>query len=52
MSEGGGLAAETEDIEVLEMPFAEAVTMLEKGEIKDAKTIMLIQYARLARIMD
>jgi len=45
-SEGGGVD-EDEDIEVLELKFSEAWTMMEKGEIKDAKTIMLLQYAKI-----
>ncbi|HEX3934104.1 MAG TPA: NUDIX domain-containing protein [Puia sp.] len=44
--EGGGLETEQEEIEVLEMPFAEAMRMVRTGEIKDAKTIMLLLYAR------
>jgi nudix-type nucleoside diphosphatase (YffH/AdpP family) len=44
---GGGLADEGEDIEVLELPLDEAVAMIEDGRIVDAKTIMLLQYARL-----
>jgi len=44
---GGGLADEGEDIEVLELPFAEAVAMMQDGRIQDAKTIMLLQYAQL-----
>ncbi|MCL6272911.1 GDP-mannose pyrophosphatase NudK [Muricauda sp. 2012CJ35-5] len=47
VSEGGGVDDETENIEVLEMPFAQALIMMESGEIKDAKTIMLLQYAQL-----
>ena len=47
VSEGGGADDETENIEVLEMPFAQALNMMESGEIKDAKTIMLLQYAQL-----
>lgn len=46
-SAGGGLAQEGEDIEVLRLPFAEAIRMVESGEIADAKTIMLLQYAEL-----
>ena len=45
---GGGDAAEGEDIEVLEMPLAAAVTMIGSGEIQDGKTIMLLQHAALA----
>jgi nudix-type nucleoside diphosphatase (YffH/AdpP family) len=44
---GGGLADEGEDIEVLELPFAEALAMMQDGRICDAKTIMLLQYAQL-----
>ncbi|MBS0275712.1 MAG: NUDIX domain-containing protein [Proteobacteria bacterium] len=44
---GGGLADEGEDIEVLELPFAEAVARMQDGRICDAKTIMLLQYAQL-----
>lgn len=45
-SEGGGVD-EDEDIDVLEMKFSEAWAMMERGEIKDAKTIMLMQYAKI-----
>jgi GDP-mannose pyrophosphatase NudK len=44
---GGGLADEGEDIEILRLPFAEALRMVESGEIADAKTVMLLQYAEL-----
>lgn len=44
---GGGLHAEGEDIEVLELPFDEALAMANDGRIVDAKTIMLLQYAAL-----
>ena len=44
---GGGIEHEQEDIEVLEIPFAEAMQMMDSGEIKDGKTIMLLQYAKL-----
>ncbi len=46
-SEGGGSMEETENIEVLEMPFKEAVAMMKSGEIRDAKTIMLLQYVQI-----
>ena len=45
--EGGGLASEQENIEVLEYPFNEAYQMITSGEITDAKTIMLLQYAKI-----
>jgi ADP-ribose pyrophosphatase len=45
--EGGGLAEEHEDIEVIEVKMADAVAMIERGEICDAKTIMLLQWLQL-----
>ncbi|MDH3322590.1 MAG: GDP-mannose pyrophosphatase NudK [Flavobacteriaceae bacterium] len=48
---GGGLDSEHEDIEILEMDFSKAIQMIENGEIKDAKTIMLLQYAQLNQLM-
>ncbi|HZS09659.1 MAG TPA: GDP-mannose pyrophosphatase NudK [Blastocatellia bacterium] len=42
-NDGGGV--EEEDIEVLEIKFADALAMIESGEIRDGKTIMLLQYA-------
>ncbi|RYF93960.1 MAG: NUDIX domain-containing protein [Caulobacteraceae bacterium] len=47
VSEGGGEADEGEDIEVLERDIDAAMAMVASGEIRDAKTIMLLQYARL-----
>lgn len=47
VSEGGGLAEEHENIEVLEYPFNEAYQMIASGKITDAKTIMLLQYAKI-----
>jgi nudix-type nucleoside diphosphatase (YffH/AdpP family) len=44
---GGGLAEEGEDIEVLEVPWAEALAMVDDGRIADGKTIMLLQWAAL-----
>lgn len=44
---GGGDAGEGEDIEVLEMPLAQALAMIARGEIQDGKTIMLLQHAAL-----
>ncbi len=45
--EGGGLAHEGEDIEVLELPLTTALAMVQSGEIQDGKTIMLLQHAAL-----
>ena len=51
-SDGGGLADEQENIEVLEMLFDKAYEMIASGEIKDAKTIMLLQYAKINKLID
>lgn len=45
--EGGGMAHEGEDIEVLELPLTEALAMVQRGAIQDGKTIMLLQHAAL-----
>lgn len=47
ISLGGGLEEEHEEIEVLEINFETALTMVSKGEINDAKTVVLLQYAKL-----
>jgi GDP-mannose pyrophosphatase NudK len=52
VSSGGGLDSEHEDIEVMELNFDEAMSMIGSGEIKDAKTIMLLQYAKLKGLLD
>ncbi|MFM9839591.1 MAG: GDP-mannose pyrophosphatase NudK [Cyclobacteriaceae bacterium] len=46
LSEGGGVDIH-EDINVLELPFKEAIDMISNGEIKDGKTIMLLQYLQI-----
>lgn len=51
VSEGGGLAEEQEEIEVLEYPFEKAYNMIATGEIKDAKTIILLQYAKIHQLV-
>ena len=52
VNDGGGLANENEDIEVLELPFTEAVRMLNEGEIVDTRTIVLLQYAQIHKLLD
>lgn len=47
VGEGGGLEAEGEDIEVLELDADEALAMVARGDIADGKTIMLLQYLHL-----
>jgi len=51
INEGGGLASETEEIEVLELSFEKAFAMISTGEIQDAKTIILLQYAQLNKLL-
>ena len=51
MTEGGGLEHEQEDIDVLELPFEKAYQMIDTGEICDAKTIMLLFYAKMHNIL-
>ena len=51
ISEGGGVTAEQEDILVHEYAFAKAYNMIKTGKIKDAKTVILLQYLKLQRIL-
>ncbi len=51
ISSGGGVEEE-EDIEVLELDFNAALQMIKTGEIKDAKTIMLLQYAKIEGLIN
>jgi hypothetical protein len=51
VSEGGGVAHEQENIEVLEMPIDQAMEMIDTGQIKDGKTIMLLQHLKLKNIL-
>jgi GDP-mannose pyrophosphatase NudK len=51
VNDGGGLDHDQENIEVLELSFAEALQMIEDGRIKDGKTIMLLQYARIHELI-
>src|SRR5580698_1318127 len=51
VTEGGGVEEEQENIEVLEMTLDQAMGMIDTGEIKDGKTIMLLQYAKLNKLV-
>jgi GDP-mannose pyrophosphatase NudK len=51
VEQGGGLEQEGEHIEVLELPFDEAFAMIGDGRIRDGKTIMLLQYAKLQQLV-
>ncbi|MEN4979452.1 GDP-mannose pyrophosphatase [Erwinia billingiae] len=50
-SAGGGIEAEGEDIEVLEMPLKDALAAVENGLIVDGKTIMLLYHVALKVIL-
>lgn len=52
VSDGGGAPEESEDIEVLEYAFVQAYHMIQTGEIKDAKTVILLQYLKLKGLLD
>lgn len=41
-----------EDIEVLEMAFAQAVDMVKRGEIRDGKAVILLQYLQTSGLMN
>ncbi len=49
--EGGGLTSEHEDIQLLRLPFSEALTMIQQGKIRDAKTIIALQQLYLLQRM-
>jgi len=51
VSDGGGLEEEQENIEVLELDFDVAYNMIATGEIRDGKTIILLQYAKLNNLL-
>lgn len=51
VSKGGGLESEHENIEVLEVSFSDTLKMVETGEISDGKTIMLLQYAQINKLI-
>ena len=51
VTDGGGVEYEEENIEVLEISIERAIKMIDNGEIKDGKTIMLLQYIKLKNIL-
>jgi len=51
-SAGGGLEHEQEAVEVIELPFEQALHMVQDGQIRDAKTIMLLQYLQIQKILN
>lgn len=51
ISSGGGLLDEQESIEVMELPFKTAFEMIRTGDIRDGKTIMLLQYLKIQNMI-
>ncbi len=51
VGDGGGVHEESENIEVLEFSFRRALDMIGSGKIRDAKTIMLLQYAQINNLL-
>lgn len=47
---GGGV--EDDEIEVLELPFSRALEMVRSGEIRDGKTVLLLNYLQTSHLMD
>ena len=52
IADGGGLLSDGEDIDILELNLDSTLQMIESGDIMDGKTIMLLQYAKLARLLE
>lgn len=52
VSDGGGAENEQENIEVMEVAFTDALKMVTNGDIRDAKTIMLLQYAQINQLIN
>ncbi|MGX6999132.1 NUDIX domain-containing protein [Caballeronia sp. KNU42] len=49
---GGGVEAEGEDLEVIELTLDDALNAVHRGEIVDAKTIMLLQFVALNPVLE
>ena len=49
---GGGVGAEGEDLEVIELTLDDALNAVRRGEIVDAKTIMLLQFVALNPVLE
>jgi len=52
INEGGGLENEDEEIEVLELKFTKVLKMIDSFEIIDSKTILLIQYIQIHKLLE
>lgn len=50
VSDGGGVVEEGEDIEVMHVPLDDAMTMIDNGEIRDAKTVILLQRLMIQKL--
>ncbi len=49
-NDGGGV--DDEEIEVLELPFQQALEMMANGEIRDGKAVILLQYLQTSGLMN
>jgi GDP-mannose pyrophosphatase NudK len=52
VNDGGGLEEEHEKIQIMEVSFDEALAMVDRGEIRDAKTIILLLYAKANQLFN
>ena len=52
VGDGGGSSEEGEDIDVLQVPLPEAMRMIDRGEIRDGKTIILLQHLMIRQLQD
>ncbi|HLT34246.1 MAG TPA: NUDIX domain-containing protein [Aquaticitalea sp.] len=52
INDGGGVATENEEIEVMELPIKKVLEMVASGEIKDLKTIILLQHAQINKLFN
>ena len=51
VEEGGGLEEEGEELTVVEMPFDKALQLVDSGDIRDAKTLLLLHYAQVKKLL-
>ena len=51
LRENAGGGVEDEAIDVLELPFSQALEMIRRGEICDGKTVILLQYLQHSGLM-
>lgn len=52
VADGGGMEEEGEEIEIVELPFAEVLVHADAGEVRDLKTLSLLYWLRASGLMD